>query len=154
MRPIKFIAIVVLILGLLCIAAGILYEFFYFFICSSSISSCDYSFSAIVVIRVMFWLSAQVIATIGGTLLVDPLKETKHRGLFGWIMICAGVCGPILLFLGYEELSVDGFQQLTYLIPITYFIGLIVVGWYLVNLAKQLKHVQPTPQPHDEPDQE
>ena len=148
---IRSIGRALLILGPLCSAAGILHEFFLFFLCGSSISSCEYSFTAIVVIRVLFWLSAQVISTIGGRLLVDSLKETKHRGLFGWIMICMGVCGPILLSLGYET---GGFLQSLYLIPIIYFFGLIVGGWYLVTTAKEFNHIQPTPHPPDEPVEE
>jgi len=131
-----------LILGPLCSAAGIIYEIALAFLCGSSITSCEYSFTAIVVIRVLFWLSAQVIATIGGRLLVDSLKETKHLVLIGWIMICMGVCGPILLFLGYE---VHGIQQIFYLIPMTYFVGLMAGGWYFVKPKNRFKRAQPTP---------
>ena len=147
---IRSIVWALLILGPLCSAAGIIYEIALAFLCGTYFTSCEYSFTAIVVIRVLFWLSAQVIATIGGKLLVNPLKETKHPVLIGWIMVCTGVCGPILLFLGYET----RFQQLLYFIPIIYFVGLIAGGWYLVKNAKQFNRVPPTLQPPDEPVEE
>jgi apolipoprotein N-acyltransferase len=146
----RLVGSILLIGGIMCCLAWLLFSLFVFFYPDNDLKN----FTSIAVV-IGIWLAIGSLVTLGGWFLINPPKWIRIQKLIGWVFVTIGIFGIALSILGL--VSNDDYSTTVCLLCLIFFI-LVVFGGGLLSRPKskkrKRKRVQAAPQSPAEPSEE